>query len=152
MIRKIESEDLMIKLGRSIGLSLAGGELIELVGDVGTGKTTLVKGIAMGMGVDETVQSPSFTISRVYQARDSLLLAHYDFYRLNDAGIMLEELKEKIYDSKTVTVIEWGGVGEGILPADKLTISLATIDENTRTVDIKSGGLVSEKLVGQIKT
>ena len=79
--KNINSTDGMIKLGYEIGASLLGGEVLELVGDVGAGKTTFTKGLAKGIGVLETVQSPSFTISRVYEG-EKLQLKHYDFYRL----------------------------------------------------------------------
>src|SRR5665647_571424 len=95
---EVTSEQEMRTLGEKLGLLLKGGEVIELVGDVGAGKTTFVKGLAHGLAIDEDVQSPSFTISRVYDARDDLQLAHYDFYRLNDAGIMANELTETTQD------------------------------------------------------
>ena len=66
-------------LGEKLGKSLHGGEVIELVGDIGAGKTALTKGIAKGMGVDDDVQSPTFTISRLYEGRNRIRLAHYDF-------------------------------------------------------------------------
>src|ERR1044072_91110 len=99
----VENLQQMISLGTRLGEVLRGGECIELVGDVGTGKTTLTKGIAKGLGVDDEVQSPSFTISRTYPARDELELHHYDFYRLSDPGIMRYELAESVDDSKVVT-------------------------------------------------
>src|SRR5690349_10555846 len=103
----VETDDDMRKLGKKLGTLLKGGEVIELIGDVGAGKTTLVKGIAEGLRVDEDVQSPSFTLSRVYPARDDLWLHHYDFYRLNDPGVMRYEFAESIADAKSVTIIEW---------------------------------------------
>jgi len=90
VIIEIKNEVQMTNFGKKLGSFLVGGEVIELVGDVGAGKTTLTKGIGIGLGVTENVQSPSFTISQVYDARDNLTLSHYDFYRLNDAGIMSE--------------------------------------------------------------
>jgi tRNA threonylcarbamoyladenosine biosynthesis protein TsaE len=92
MTIEVKSASEMKLFGEKIGSFLRGGETIELVGDVGAGKTTLTKGIALGMGVDEDVQSPSFTISRLYTTPGGISLAHYDFYRLSDAGIMGDEL------------------------------------------------------------
>ena len=117
-------------VAQKIGGLLRGGEVLELVGDVGAGKTTFVKGLAKGLGIGEDVQSPTFTISRVYDGRDDLQLAHYDFYRLNDAGIMQAELAEVVRDPKTVTVIEWAAIVEGVLPESRITIEfIATSDE-----------------------
>ena len=122
--------------GEKVGRLLKGGEVLELVGDVGAGKTTFTKGLAVGLGIDEDVQSPSFTISRVYDARDGLLLAHYDFYRLNDAGIMANELTETTQDSSTITVIEWADIVEGILPERRLRIVFTAPTEGSRNLTL----------------
>lgn len=138
----VASEIEMKQFGAKLGALLTGGEIIELVGDVGAGKTTLTKGIAEGLGIDETVQSPSFTISRVYDAANGLRMAHYDFYRLHDAGIMADELHETIHDPATVTIIEWAGIVDGILPANRLTIDITSPTETQRRIEItaKSNG------------
>ena len=140
----------MQALAARIGAMLQGGEVIELVGDIGAGKTTFTKGLAKGLGIDEDVQSPTFTISRVYEARDDLTLAHYDFYRLVDAGIMSAELYESVHDPKTITVIEWGGVVAGVLPKDRLTLSITAASENSRSLVIEAHGARSEAIVGQL--
>ena len=88
----VQTAEELIELGVTLGSLLRGGETIELVGDIGAGKTTLTKGLARGMGIAEEVQSPTFTLSRVYDAPNGRRLAHYDFYRLNNAGIMQAEL------------------------------------------------------------
>ena len=116
MTIEVSSEDDMKALGAKIGALLTGGEVIELVGDVGAGKTTLAKGIARGLGIDEDVQSPSFTISRVYDMARGIRLAHYDFYRLPDAGIMAAELQEAVNDPKTITLIECAQLVERVMP------------------------------------
>src|SRR4051812_49402655 len=110
MTVEVNNEQEMKEFGARLGALLQGGEVIELIGDVGAGKTTLTKGIATGLGVDEDVQSPSFTISRVYDTPSELRLSHYDFYRLQDAGIMADELRETISDPRGVTIIEWAEV------------------------------------------
>jgi tRNA threonylcarbamoyladenosine biosynthesis protein TsaE len=137
--------------GRMIGELLVGGETIELVGDVGAGKTTLVKGIARGLGADDQVQSPSFTISRIYSGRDDLTLAHYDFYRLNDAGIMANELQEATGDNKTIVVIEWADVASGVLPSDRLTINISTPSETTRRLEIIASGKRSHQILEELR-
>ena len=104
--REINSTEEMIEFGKEIGSNLEGGSVLELIGDVGAGKTTFTKGLALGLGVLETVQSPTFTISRVYEG-DNLTLSHYDFYRLNDYGIMKMELAENLSDPQNITVVEW---------------------------------------------
>lgn len=151
MIIEVKNEDEMKEFGETIGSLLCGGEIIELIGDVGAGKTTLVKGIAVGLDVDEKIQSPSFTINRVYDGRDNIILSHYDFYRLNDAGIMADELQEVVEDADTVTVIEWAGAVTDVLPVDRLTITIVATTENSRKLTITSGGDVSHKLQKELE-
>ena len=150
MILEVQNEIEMKALGERLGVVMSGGEIIELVGDVGAGKTTLTKGIARGLAIDEDVQSPSFTISRVYEARDGLFLAHYDFYRLHDAGIMNSELHETLNDSKTVTVVEWGDIVTGVLPGDRLSIHITPLSETSRKVELKASGEKAAKILEKL--
>lgn len=136
MIIEVENEQATKALAEKIGATLEGGEVFQLIGDVGAGKTTFVKGLAKGLDVDDDVQSPSFTISRMYDGRDELQLAHYDFYRLTDAGIMANELSEMVHDPKTVTVIEWADIVEGVLPENHYTISFASPSETSRAITL----------------
>ncbi len=128
----------MQDFGERLGALLQGGDVIELVGDVGAGKTTFVRGLAKGLGVEETVQSPSFTISRLYEADRGRRLAHYDFYRLDDAGIMTDELAEAIRDTQTVVVIEWADAVSGVLPGNRLTMTITSPSEDTRVVSVSA--------------
>jgi len=136
----------MLAFGKRLAALLKGGEVVELIGDVGAGKTTLAKGLAAGLGVNEDVQSPSFTISRVYDARDGLQLAHYDFYRLQDPGIMTNELQETIHDPQTITIIEWASIVSGVLPSDRLTLSIVPPTESTRRIIVESHGPKSKRI------
>ena len=146
----VTSEQEMHDLGSRLGSLFVGGEVIELVGDVGAGKTTLTKGLAQGLGVSESVQSPSFTISRVYDGRDELRLEHYDFYRLSDPGIMKDELAESVADDKTVVVIEWGGSVSDILPADRLVIGISSPGEFERDVKLRATGDRSQAILKEL--
>lgn len=148
---EVASEDAMKAFGARLGGLLTGGEVLELVGDVGAGKTTLTKGIAKGMGVHEDVQSPSFTISRVYDGRDDIQLSHYDFYRLSDAGIMADELQETIHDLRTVTVIEWAEIVGDILPWDRLTLTFVSPQETVRLLQLSAGGPASHQLLENLR-
>ncbi|MBR0133790.1 tRNA (adenosine(37)-N6)-threonylcarbamoyltransferase complex ATPase subunit type 1 TsaE [Candidatus Saccharibacteria bacterium] len=127
----IHSETEMLEYGKQLGESLAAPSVLELLGDVGAGKTTLVRGIAKGLGIKEDVTSPSFTISKEYQGK-KYRLVHYDFYRLGDPGIMSEDLAEAIADQNTITIIEWGNTVQDILPESRKIIEIKYIDENTR--------------------
>lgn len=137
----------MQAFGQKIGRLLKGGEVIELVGDVGAGKTTFTKGLARGLDIDEAIQSPTFTISRMYDGRDEMRLAHYDFYRLHDAGLMNEELDETLRESRTVTVVEWANAVKDVLPDDRFTITISSPSESVRQIHCAAGGDKSNALL-----
>lgn len=121
----IDTDQKMQEFGKKLGASLTGGEVIELIGDLGAGKTTLVKGIAKGLLIDEPVQSPTFTISRTYDSlRDGLRLIHYDLYRLKDAGIMADEIYENSEDKKNILIIEWAETAYSVLDEDRIKINI----------------------------
>ena len=109
-----------------------GINVIELVGDVGAGKTTFTRGLAKGLGVTEPVTSPSFTISKSYACKNGKILTHYDFYRLNDPGIMSEDLSENLNSKNHIVVIEWGESISDLLPQNHTTITINLNDDNTR--------------------
>ena len=140
----------MKRLGEVIGRSVSGGEVLELVGDIGAGKTTLTKGIARALGINEPVQSPTFTISRVYDSPKGLRLAHYDFYRLGEAGIMGDEIREAA-DDDSVVVVECAGAVDDNLPKDRLVVKITTISEEERLVEFHPGGKKSTELWQKIK-
>ena len=112
----IESEQDMMKFGSEYAEKISRPAVIELVGDVGVGKTTFVRGLAKGLGVNEAVTSPSFMISKVYALPDGGNLVHYDFYRLSEPGLMVDDLEESLSNPKNVVVIEWGESVKDILP------------------------------------
>lgn len=110
--------------------------VIELVGDVGAGKTTFTKGLARGLEITEEITSPTFTISKVYENSRGQKLVHYDFYRLENPGIMVEDLFENLQDSQTVTVIEWADTVSEILPANHLRLEILINDDGSRTLNL----------------
>ena len=110
--------------------------VIELVGDVGAGKTTFTKGLARGFEITEEITSPTFTISKVYENSRGQKLVHYDFYRLENPGIMVEDLFENLQDPQTVTVIEWADTVSEILPANHLRLEILINDDGSRTLNL----------------
>ncbi len=147
---RVESEAELRAFGERLGAMLRGTESIELVGDVGAGKTTLVKAIAAGMGVSDDVSSPSYTLSQTYEAPGGLRLAHYDFYRLADPGILTQELEEVLADSGTVVAIEWADIVAGVLPTDHLSVHISPTGDDGRKIVFKAGGDISRRLVEQL--
>jgi tRNA threonylcarbamoyladenosine biosynthesis protein TsaE len=146
MIKMAYNEAEMKSLGRELADSIKGGDIIELIGDLGSGKTTFVKGLAEGLGITENVQSPSYTLSQQYPTNKNATLVHYDFYRLSDAGILEHELHEYVGNKDYITVIEWGNVVRDILPVDRLTMTIVAPDVNTRRMIIESHGFRSAAL------
>ena len=132
----IHSEADMIDFGCNFAANLSAPAVIELIGDVGAGKTTFTRGLAAGLGIEEPISSPSFTISRFYQGK-KYTLTHYDFYRLDDPGLMADDLAESINEPNNITVIEWGESIADILPAEHHRIAIRYIDENTREVTVE---------------
>ena len=110
--------------------------VIELVGDVGAGKTTFTKGLARGLEITKEITSPTFTISKVYENSRGQKLVHYDFYRLENPGIMVEDLFENLQDPQTVTVIEWADTVSEILPANHLRLEILINDDGSRTLNL----------------
>lgn len=123
------------ELGEALGSRLKGGEVIELVSDLGGGKTTFTRGLARGFGSSDRVASPSFTISREYAAGEKRIY-HFDLYRLDDAGIMRDEIAELVNDHSAIVIVEWADVVRDMLPEDRIAIELSPVDENTRTINI----------------
>jgi len=115
-----------VSLGERIGSRLRGGEVIELSSDLGGGKTTMMRGIARGAGSSDHVASPTFTISKEYDA-GRLRIHHFDFYRLSgqdQAGSMAMELAEVIDDPANVVIIEWSDVVREVLPAEHAAVRI----------------------------
>ncbi len=122
-------------VGKKIGSHFKGGEVIELISDLGGGKTALTRGLAEGLGSTDRVMSPTFTISRVYSS-GALQMVHYDFYRLDDPGLLRHELVESLTDDRTITVIEWAHVVKDVLPKERVTINIRKTGEEAREFSI----------------
>lgn len=118
-------------LAAKIGQRLKGGEVIELVSDLGGGKTAFVRGLAAGLGSSDAVSSPSFTLRNEYRAGE-LTLYHFDFYRLAEPGILRDELAEIIADPQAVVVVEWAEVVTDVLPTERLTVQIRVTGDTER--------------------
>jgi tRNA threonylcarbamoyladenosine biosynthesis protein TsaE len=128
------SFDETLALAAKIGRRLKGGEVIELVSDLGGGKTAFVSGLAAGLGSQDSVSSPSFTLRNEYRAGD-LTLYHFDFYRLSEPGILRDELAEVLADPQAIVAVEWADVVADVLPADRLTVQIRATGENERELN-----------------
>jgi tRNA threonylcarbamoyladenosine biosynthesis protein TsaE len=117
-----------MEFGRQLARSLKPGDVVALTGDLGAGKTCLVKGIAAALGVTHEVTSPTFTLIHEYPP-----LAHVDLYRLDSAyGIGLEEYLAAPW----ITVIEWAEKAAALLPPHTKRIRLTVVDDATRSIEV----------------
>lgn len=139
------NEEELIALGAHIGIHLRAGDVLVLTGDLGAGKTTLTKGLAKGLGIQQMIKSPTYTIVRSYEGR--LPLYHLDVYRIgNDADSI--DLDDFLY-GEGVTVIEWGELLEQSELGDFLTITIEKIDD-ARKLSFESHGRRSQVLLEEI--
>lgn len=114
-----------------MGKNLKGGEVIELASDLGGGKTTFTRGLVRGLGSTDKVASPTFTISKVYEAGD-IEVHHFDFYRLHEPGIIANELAEVIGDPTAIVIVEWAEAVQHVLPAKRLQITIEQTPTGSR--------------------
>ena len=119
-----------------IGHNLKGGECIELIADLGGGKTTFTRGLVRGTKSEDQVSSPTFTISKIYET-PRFLIHHFDFYRLATPGLIAHELSEVADDPRAVSIIEWGDVVREVLPKKRITITITAIDEDSRKLEVQ---------------
>lgn len=108
-------------IGRELGLSASPGQLITLTGDLGVGKTVLTQGIASGIGIEEPVGSPTFTIVQIYES-GRIPLYHLDVYRIGDISEMDEIGYEDYFYGEGLCIIEWAQLIEELLPPKRTEI------------------------------
>ncbi len=113
----IRSEADTEKLGKEIADSLKPGDVVALIGDLGTGKTTLTKYIAEGLGIREMITSPTFTIVSEYRS-GRIPMFHFDVYRLENSEDIFETGVEEYFDMGGVCIVEWADMIAEILPDD----------------------------------
>ncbi len=125
-------------VAEAFGDVLDAGDLVVLSGDLGTGKTTFVKGVARALGVRDTVTSPTFTIVQEYDGR--VPLAHVDVYRLDRIQELYDFGFEELFDDRVV-LIEWGDTVEPALPLDRVDVRIALGDDaDERHIEIDPRG------------
>ncbi|NLJ78621.1 MAG: tRNA (adenosine(37)-N6)-threonylcarbamoyltransferase complex ATPase subunit type 1 TsaE [Tissierellia bacterium] len=110
------------RFGRKLGKLLESGDILSMAGDLGAGKTTLTKSIGVGLGVEDYITSPTFTLINEYRGR--LWLYHFDVYRLEDETDLEDLGYEDYFYSDGVTIVEWGDRIESILPEDRIDMEI----------------------------
>jgi tRNA threonylcarbamoyladenosine biosynthesis protein TsaE len=141
-----ESAEETSNIGEQLGRLLSSGNIICLSGDLGAGKTAFTKGIAKGMGIEDYVTSPTYTIINEYEGR--LPLYHFDVYRLNDVEEMYELGYEEYFFGDGVVVLEWADIVRDIIPGERLWITiLNTKGDNSREIIIEPTGETYDNIV-----
>ena len=119
----IKNEEETKKFGKQLCEKLTAGSIVALTGDLGTGKTTLTKAIAAGLGVTDVITSPTFNIVKQYDS-GRLPLYHFDVYRIGDVDEMYEIGYEEYFFGEGVCVIEWADLIDEIIPYDAMRIEI----------------------------
>ncbi len=123
MITESFGEKDTFELARSLAEKAEKGEIYALTGDLGVGKTAFTKGFAAGLGIDESITSPTFTFVQVYES-GRLPLYHFDVYRIGDVSEMDEIGYEDCFFGEGVSVMEWADLVEEIIPPEAIRVTI----------------------------
>ena len=117
------SPDETLEIGKLLGENAAPGEVYALIGDLGAGKTVFTKGFAQGLGIEEPVNSPTFTILQIYE-EGRIPLYHFDVYRIEEPEEMEEVGFDEYIDGDGVCLIEWAGRIGDLLPPEVIVVRI----------------------------
>jgi tRNA threonylcarbamoyladenosine biosynthesis protein TsaE len=133
------SEEETIAFAKQFGKTLKPGTVIALHGNLGAGKTTFIKGLALGLGLKDAdeVKSPTFALMHTYEAR--IPIYHFDLYRLETTGEIANiGFEEFVNDARAITCVEWGERAKDLLPAH-IAVELEAKGPTERHIRIKAG-------------
>jgi tRNA threonylcarbamoyladenosine biosynthesis protein TsaE len=142
------------RLGMLLGEIVMAGDVVLLVGDLGAGKTAFTQGIGAGLGVAETINSPTFTILKEYAGR--VPLHHFDFYRIEDPGELLALGFEEYFGAEGVCVVEWAERGEtnagsdAVWPASWLRVEFQKVSSSERALRCSAMGRRGQALLTEL--
>ena len=141
MLYKSNSARETMNIAKAFAKELKAGDVICLDGDLGAGKTAFVQGMAKGLGIDEYISSPTFTIVNCYEGR--LPLYHFDVYRISDSDEMYEVGFDEYVYGNGVAVIEWSQLISDILPEKRFDVTISKnldVHEDYREINIEKRG------------
>ena len=140
-----KSAEVTQKIAKEFALTLKGGDILLLHGNLGAGKTTFMQGIAEGLGITQSIISPTFIIMREYEVRMKdegsriNMLYHLDLYRINsDSDLVTLGLEEIFQDKNAIVAIEWPERLGSYLPKKRIEINMKYISENERVIEIEN--------------
>jgi tRNA threonylcarbamoyladenosine biosynthesis protein TsaE len=134
------------KLGRLLGAALEAGDFVGLTGELGAGKTALVKAVAEGARIPEGASSPSFALVNVYRG-GRVVLQHLDLYRLSGPAELFALGFDDLLDEPAATLCEWADKAQQALPADRLDIALEHAGPRSRRARLTATGPRGERLL-----
>ena len=124
-------------VGRQLGATLPRGSVVLLYGDLGAGKTVFSRGFARGLGIEEELSSPTYTIVQEYELPDHGRLYHLDLYRISGVGAALDfGIDEFLSDRKSLSLIEWPERISGMIPENAVRVEIAHRGENEREIKL----------------
>ena len=138
------------EFGRRLGSQLSAGMVLALIGELGSGKTTLIQGLAAGLGIDQTlVKSPTFILLREYPGK--IPLVHIDAYRLEGEAAAISLDLDWFFSPAKVTVIEWADRCAGCLPADRLELRLEHKAAAQRVIRMTAHGPAAQRALEALR-
>jgi tRNA threonylcarbamoyladenosine biosynthesis protein TsaE len=128
------------KIGEKLGRRLKAGDVVTLSGELGAGKTTLVQGIAKGLGVKQSkdVSSPTFMLIHEYQGREKIY--HMDWYRLKTVAGEDRFLAEECFSDQAITLVEWPDRGNECIPKKHVAVTMTHLSKSHRRVEVEARG------------
>ena len=132
----LDSVEETIELGRKLGSQLKDPVIIKLEGEMGAGKTHFTKGLALGLGIDDDITSPTFSILNIYTG-GSMSLYHIDAYRLKTIEEALDAGLGEVFDENGVVVLEWGDILEPFFEGRLINIKIDDLGDNSREMIIE---------------
>jgi tRNA threonylcarbamoyladenosine biosynthesis protein TsaE len=125
------------RVARELAATLRPGDVVHLIGDLGTGKTTFVRHAASALGVSEPVTSPTFSVAHRYAGAGGVAVCHLDLYR--SRGVRAEELAdlEEYLREDAIVFVEWPAAGEGMLPAATIVVAFEHAGDDLRRIAVR---------------
>lgn len=145
------SKEMTMDIGKTIAKYLFKGSVITLSGDLGAGKTTFTKGVGLGIGIKEEINSPTFNILKCY-FNDNLNLYHIDAYRLEDVDDENKNIGlEEVIEGNGVCIIEWPAFINNFIPFDSMSIEITNLEGNERKMVFSSLSPKYESIMKMLK-
>lgn len=138
-MKKVLGFEEIDEFAKKVALNLREGDVVALIGDLGTGKTTFVQKMAKALGIKENVKSPTFNYVLEYNS-GIMPFYHFDVYRISDPLEVYELGYEDYIEGEGITIIEWANLIKSELPKEYIEINLTHNDENSRGIELKVVG------------